>query len=265
MMSQDLSLTNEKAWNYLTYQAWLTRYGTPAEAALKIKSDPGKRLLSLYKYFGNVENLKIMNLLGSHGSKAIALSLLGAEVSIVDMSMENEKYALELAEAANVKINYIVSDVLKLSQEQLKPEYDIVFSELGILHYFTNLNAFFDVFYKLLKPGGKAIIQDFHPFSKLIESKGTTHKIRKHKIVGDYFDDTLVETDVAFSKFLPEEAQNELPRVTLRKWTLGEIVTSVGSSGLIIKVLEEEGNQSSDNFDKGIPKTFTIVAEKPVN
>lgn len=261
-MTKDLSIINEKAWNYLTYQAWVNRYGTPEEAVLKIKKDPATRLLSLHKHFGDVKDKKIMNLLGSHGSKAVALALLGADVTIVDMSEENAHYAQELAAAAGVQIRYIVSDVLKLSSEELTSDYDIVFSELGILHYFTDLSPFMDVFYKLLKPGGKAIIQDFHPFSKLIESKGTTHKIRKHKITGDYFDTSLIETDVAFSKFLSEEIQSEMPRVTLRKWTLGEIVTAVAQSGLFIKQLEEEGNLSSEVFDKGIPKTFTIVAEK---
>lgn len=261
-MEKDLSSINEKAWNYLAYEAWLNRYGTPEEAALKIKKDPAAKLLSLYKHFGDVKGKKIMNLLGSHGSKAVALALLGADVTVVDMSEENSLYAKELAAAAGVKINYIVSDILKLSHEKLTSDYDIVFSELGILHYFTDLKPFMDVFYKLAKPGERAIIQDFHPFSKLIESRGTTHKIRKHKITGDYFDSSLVETDVAFSKFLPEEIQQEIPRVTLRKWTLGEIVTAVAQSGLVIKLLEEEGNLSSDVFDKGIPKTFTIVAEK---
>lgn len=261
-MSQDLSKINEKAWNYLAYQAWINRFGTPDEAAIKIKNNPEGRLSSLYKYFGDIKDKKIMNLLGSHGSKAVALALLGADVTIADMSAENSHYAGDLAAAAGVEIRYIVSDVLKLSPEELTADYDIVFSELGILHYFTDLKLFMNVFYGLLKPGGKAIIQDFHPFSKLIESRGTTYKIRKHKITGDYFDTSLIETDVAFSKFLSEDMQEKIPKVTLRKWTLGEIVTAVAESGLCIKKLEEEGNLSSEVFDKGIPKTFTIVAEK---
>lgn len=261
-MEKDLSKINERAWNCLAYEAWLSRYGTPDGAALKIVRNPAARLSSLYNYFGDVKGKRIVNLLGSHGSKAVALALLGAEVTVVDMSEENSRYANELAAASGVKINYIVSDVLKLPNEYLKPDYDIVFSELGILHYFTDLKPFMNVFCRLLKPGGRAIIQDFHPFSKLIESKGTTHNIRKHKITGDYFDTSLIETDVAFSKFLPMEMQQEIPKVTLRKWTLGEIVTSVAESGLTIKLLKEEGNLSSDVFDTGIPKTFTIVAEK---
>jgi 2-polyprenyl-3-methyl-5-hydroxy-6-metoxy-1,4-benzoquinol methylase len=261
-MEKDLSKISEEAWNHLAYQAWLNRLGTPEEAALKIVRDPEGRLSSLYKYFGDVSGKKVANLLGSHGSKAVALALLGADVTVVDISRENAAYAKELAGASGIDIRYVISDVLKLPTEELTGDYDIVFSELGILHYFTDLKPFMDVFFKLLKPGGIAIIQDFHPFSKLIESRGSTHKVRKHKITGDYFDTSLEETDVAFSKFLPEDVQNEIPKVQLRKWTLGEVITSVAQSGLFIKQLVEESNQSSEVFDKGIPKTFTIVAEK---
>jgi hypothetical protein len=50
--------------------------------------------------------------------------------------------------------------------------------------------------------------------------------------------------------------------VRLRHWTLGEIIISIASEGLYIRLLEELPNLSSEVFDKGIPKTFAIVAEK---
>ncbi|BBH20156.1 hypothetical protein Back11_15010 [Paenibacillus baekrokdamisoli] len=107
------------------------------------------------------------------------------------------------------------------------------------------------------------MLQDFHPIStKLITSRGTTANIRKHKVTGDYFDTSLEEKEVAFSKFLPEGSSCSKQSVFLRNWTLGEIITSIASEGLHIRTLEEIPNQSSDEFDKGIPKTFSITAEK---
>ncbi len=43
---------------------------------------------------------------------------------------------------------------------------------------------------------------------------------------------------------------------------LGEIVTSIAAKGLYVKSLEELPNLSSDVFDKGIPKSYIIVADK---
>ncbi|MUT67398.1 class I SAM-dependent methyltransferase [Paenibacillus sp. NEAU-GSW1] len=256
---------NKKAWNNGTYESWVNRFGTPKEAAEKIKQDPIKRIGTAFKFLSNdVEGKRIVNLLGSNGNKAVALALLGAAVTVVDFSSENERYATELADQAGVDLRYIVSDVLKLPPRELANPYDIVFMEFGILHYFTDLYPLFHLVHSLLNEGGTMILQDFHPVStKLITSRGTTANIRKHKVTGDYFDTSLIEKNVSYSKYSESEQSDETAnKVYLRNWTLGEIVTSIASAGLTIKVLEELPNMSSEVFDKGIPKTFTIIAQR---
>jgi 2-polyprenyl-3-methyl-5-hydroxy-6-metoxy-1,4-benzoquinol methylase len=255
---------NKLAWNTGAYGAWLTRFGSPSEAAIKIKENPEKRIGHVLQQMGNIQGKKVINLLGSNGNKAVALALLGAEVTIVDFSEDNERYALELAAAAKVRIDYIMSDVLALPDEVLSANYDIVFMEFGILHYFLDLGSLFSVVNALLKQGGMLVLQDFHPIStKLISSRGTTANIRKHKVTGDYFDTSIEEKEVAFSKFGDQTTDpHDVQKVLLRNWTLGEIVTAVAGQRLYIKTLEELPNLSSEVFDKGIPKTFTIIAEK---
>lgn len=259
--------SSEQLWNEDTYSAWTSRFGTPSEAAAKLRKDPANKLYPLSSYFGDVSGKRIMNLMGSNGMKAVALGLLGAEVTIADFSEANARYAAELAEEAGVSLTYIVSDVLKLPEEILNGSYDLVFAEQGIVHYFTDLGLFMDTAYRLLAPGGIFVLRDFHPIStKLISSKGSTAKVRKHKVTGDYFDTALEEKKVSYSKFLPStEAKGDTKEhsvVYWRRWTLGEIVTAAAASGLIISKLVEEPNLSSDIYDKGIPKTFTLVAEK---
>lgn len=252
---------NQESWNNETYDAWVNRFGEPKDVAKKIINDPIKSISNIYSNFGEIKGKKIINLMGSNGTKAVALTLLGAEVTVVDFSSGNKDYALKLAEGANVKIDYILSDVLKLEGKNLWGEFDIVFAEMGILHYFSDLAPFMEVIYKLLKKNGICVIRDFHPVStKLITSRGSTAKVRKHKVTGDYFDTSLKEKNVSYSKYSTDNKEEE--KVFLRLWNLGEVVTSVANSGLIISKLEEEPNLSSEVFDKGIPKTFTIVAKK---
>ncbi|WP_051540511.1 class I SAM-dependent methyltransferase [Clostridium ihumii] len=252
---------NEEVWNKETYNAWVNRFGTPKEAAKKIIDNPTKKINVLCNKFGDVKDKKIMNLMGSNGNRAVALSVLGAKVSVVDFSEGNKIYAMELAEEAGVEIKYILSDVLKLPKEEITGDYDIVFAEMGILHYFSDLKPFMNLIFNLLKKGGLFVLRDFHPVStKLITSKGATAKIRKHKVTGDYFDNSLEEKDVSYKKY--SDGSDEIIKVKLRKWNLGEVITSVASEGLIIKSLDEEPNLSSEVFDKGIPKTFTLVAQK---
>ncbi len=260
----DVKQNNLQAWNNGVYQAWINRFGPAKEAVNKIKVDPEKRIGSVLQYMGDLKGKKIINLLGSNGNKAVALALLGADVTVVDFSVENQQYANELARHAGVTVRYLVSDVLQLPEGELTGEYDVVFMEFGILHYFKDLHPLFRIVTKLLRKNGRLVLQDFHPVStKLISSRGTTAKIRKHKVTGDYFDTSLEEKEVSHSKFLNTDEKNPMiHKVLLRNWTLGEIVTSIAAEGLFMKVLEELPNQSSEVFDKGIPKTFTIIAEK---
>lgn len=258
--SQICNPLNEEAWNNYAYEAWMNKFGTPTECASKIMNNPNKSLAVILDKFGDIKDKKIANLMGSNGTKAVALSLLGGNVTVFDYSGGSKRYALELAKEANVTIQYALENVLDITKEELTGDYDIVFAEIGILHYFTDLTPFFTNVYGLLKPNGRFILRDFHPVSnKLISSRGSTAKVRKHKVTGDYFDTSLVESDISFAKYIPEL---ETEKVLLRKWNLGEIITAVAKCNLIIESLDEESNLSCEQYDKGIPKTFTLTAKK---
>lgn len=255
LQQSNFTKQNEVAWNQNHYATLVNRYGEPIIMAEKIINNPKWRLHPFYKYFGDVTNKKIAHLMGSNGIKATALALLGASVSVFDFSQENAKYANELALHANVKIDYYLTDILGIPTKISGNQFDQSFMELGVLHYYIDLHPLFNVVKYLLKPGGRFILHEFHPIStKLITSTG-----KKHKISGNYFDISMRPTDVAFSKHTTQDEQEQLSTTIQRRWTLGEIITSLASCGFKIVVLEEEPNHKI--HDIGIPKTFTIVAE----
>lgn len=252
-MQNKVTEQNEKSWNQHTYEALLNRFGTPQEAAAKLKTNPLARLKSLMPFLPQLEGKKVANLMGSHGMKATAMSLLGAKATVIDFSYENERYAKEIAEQCDVDLSYYVSDILKLDGKH-DGSYDIVVMELGILHYFLDLQPLFNVVQRLLKPGGAFIVQDFHPIStKLITSKG-----KKHKVDGNYFDPSIQQRVVAYEKHLENHTEENI--VLQRKWTLGEVITGIADENLVIKQVVEEPN--SKLHDRGIPKLFTIKAVK---
>ncbi|MGG4153221.1 class I SAM-dependent methyltransferase [Peribacillus muralis] len=253
---QGFTIENEQAWNQNNYLALVNRYGEPVEVAAKIKQNPKWRLHPFYKYIGEAKDKKITHLMGSNGVKAVALAILGASVTVVDFSRENAAFAMELAIGAGVTIDYIVSDVLSLPEEHVSGNQDLVLMELGVLHYLIDLQPLFEKIKEMLRPGGQFILHEFHPIStKLITSTG-----KKHKVAGNYFAPAIENNEVAFSKHMPDEEKGGLSKVVQRKWTIGELITAIGQSGLVIKVLEEEPNHKI--HDIGIPKTYTLVAER---
>lgn len=250
-----------EAWNQDTYPAWVERFGPPESAAARLKLDPQKNLGSLAGCLLPLRGKRVMNLMGSHGGKAVAMALLGAEVTVADFSAGNRRYALELAKAAGVELHYILSEVLALDMNEHGKRYDVVVAEMGILHYFRQLEPFMALAYGLLAAGGRFVLRDFHPVStKLLSYRGSTAKVRKYKVDGDYFSAEPRETDVAYSKFADLDSRQA--KVSLRYWTLGEVVTAAARSGLMIQELKEEPNLSSEVFDKGIPKTFILCAQR---
>jgi 2-polyprenyl-3-methyl-5-hydroxy-6-metoxy-1,4-benzoquinol methylase len=251
----EMNATNELAWNQENYQALLNRFGLPEVAARKIKDNPEWRLHPFLKYIENPEEKKVIHLLGSNGVKAVALSIIGANVTVVDFSKENKKFAMDVAEYAGESINYIVSDVLSLTG-RMSEQFDIVLMELGVLHYFIDLVPLAELVRELLSDDGMFILHEFHPLStKLITSSG-----KKHKITGNYFDPSIHSKDVAFTKHMPEHKKEDLAKVFQRHWTLGEIITSFAKAGLYVEVLDEEPNHKL--HDMGLPKTFTMIIKK---
>ena len=111
---KDYSIKNKKAWEYNAYDFWLRKAGLPEERAKKIAADPIGALKRYAAYFDTYEGIRVANICGSCGKKAVPLAMLGAKVSIFDISEANRKYALELAEAAGVMVDYQVGDVLEL-------------------------------------------------------------------------------------------------------------------------------------------------------
>ncbi|MBS7527392.1 class I SAM-dependent methyltransferase [Fusibacter paucivorans] len=264
------TLQHHRVWNQAAYDAWLNKYGEPEVYASKLAQKPLKALGTLIPHFGDIHGKKILNLMGSNGAKALCLALLGADVTVVDFSEANRQYAEAMCKSQNVAIHYIVSDVCAYDDVSASQSYDIVFAEMGILHYFTDLSDFLQIPMRYLKPGGHFIIRDFHPVStKLIVSRGSTAKIRKHKVEGDYFSSELTAQPSALSKYKTSDSRqadtnpDDDQTVWLRHWTLGEIVTAAAKSGLWIQQLIEEPNLSSEQFDRGIPKTFILTANKP--
>lgn len=263
IMDEEQKITessNAEAWKDKSYDAWVLKYGPAPAVAKRIRQNPARTLGVLREVLGDPQGRKMANLMGSHGMKAVAVACLGAQATVFDFSEGNRRYALELAEAAGVSLRYVLADVVRLPQKELTGDYDVVLAEMGILHYFSDLSPFMATVRELLSPGGHFILRDFHPVTtKLISSKGSTAKVRKHKVDGDYFDTSLTQTPVSFAKYLQDDTAKP---VLLRKWTLGEVVTAVAQAGLHVEMLLEEPNLSGEAFDKGIPKTFTLVARK---
>lgn len=243
---------NKMAWEYSPYEFWVSKNGTPSEMAKKDIENPRAVLKNYSKYFKNVQGLKIANICGSCGKKAVPLSILGASVTVFDISEENKRYALETAAAAGTRIDYVVGDVMNIDMSLYEGYFEIVFMEGGILHYFHDINSFMSVMNKLLKAGGKMICSDFHPLIKAVDV------LKFGNDTGDYFSTDIIECEMPHAKFYDEKKRKQFPKCYIRRYTLSEIINSVINNGFIIRSFDEHPAWTNDKF----PGEFTVVGDK---
>ncbi|WP_155593992.1 class I SAM-dependent methyltransferase [Lysinibacillus cavernae] len=243
------SIKNKKAWEYRAYEYWNKSYGAPNDLANQILEDPKSHLKKHKQYFEQIEGKKIANLCGSNGRKAVPLALLGAEVTVFDISEENKKYALELAKNAKTAMNFIVTDIYDIDLIKYQGYFDMLYLEGGILHYFNDIDKLMAILYSLLKNNGQMVLSDFHPLRKCINTGGKDF---------NYFDKEFQAGDVAYKNFFDENEQQDFPNVSIRLYTLSEIINSVIKSGFKLETFDEHRGWNNEN----IPWEFTILACK---
>ena len=249
---KDYSEQNKRAWEYNAYDFWVRTQGTPAERAQKAIENPKGMLKRYARYFDRYEGVRVANLCGSCGKKAIPLALLGAQVTVFDISEDNRRYALETAAAAGVHLDFEVCDVLDMDLERYGGTFDVVFMEGGVLHYFHDIDAFMGIAAALLKAGGRLICSDFHPFTKIADI------LSLQQPTMSYFSTEVFEGEMAHARFFEESVRRRMPRCSYRKYTLSEIINAILGSGLRLTRFDEHPAWT----DERLPGEFTAVAVK---
>ena len=184
--------------------------------------------------------------------KAIPLALLGAQVTVFDISEDNKRYALEVARAANAHIDFEVCDILEIDIEKYGNYFDVVFMEGGILHYFHDIDEFMQIMFFLLRKGGKLICSDFHPFTKIVDI------LSFEQPAMSYFSTDVFEGEMAHACFFEDDIRKEMPKCSLRKYTVSEIINSIINSGFCLEKFDEHPAWTNDK----LPREFTAIALK---
>lgn len=158
-MEHDFLSINREAWNRRTllhlesdfYDMKGFRAGknTLMEPEMNILPDlNGKDLLHLQCHFGQ---------------DTLSLARMGARVTGVDLSDVAISHAILLAEELSLASSFICSDLYSLPEIH-DQKYDIVFSSYGTVGWLPNLERWASVVRHFLRPGGKFVFAEFHPF-----------------------------------------------------------------------------------------------------
>ncbi|HVC77552.1 MAG TPA: class I SAM-dependent methyltransferase [Candidatus Micrarchaeaceae archaeon] len=118
------------------------------------------------KEVGDVSGKSLLHLQCHIGLDTISWVLVGAKATGVDFSVPALDAARDIAPKMEVEATFVESDVLALNLGQ---EFDIVFASHGVLCWIADIDQWFGVAAKHLKPGGFLYLLDGHPFADVFD------------------------------------------------------------------------------------------------
>ncbi len=112
-----------------------------------------------------VRGKRVLEVGAGSGRDSITLARAGATVYVVDYVRSSLDVCRRLAEEAGVKLHYIHADATRMPVRE--GAFDIVFHQ-GVLEHFRKPSELLDENYRILKPGGFALVdvpQTYHVYT----------------------------------------------------------------------------------------------------
>jgi len=244
MPRNELHEDNRIAWNAATK----AHNSHKADQATFLREGGTTLFPEELELLGEIDGLSLVHLQCNAGQDSLCLARLGATVTGVDISDEAVAFARRLSQDSGIPAAFVRSDVYDwLAAAARQPtRYDIVFSSYGCLTWLSDLRAWAHGIAAILKPGGRFVLVEFHPFAHVFDwdwshafpyFTGGDPDTFEHGI-GDYV--ALSDGALSPSGYLAGVRDFVNPhRGHEFRWGLGEVVSALLDAGLSITALRE--------------------------
>ena len=196
---------------------------------------------------GDVRGKRLLDMGCGDGAEMLEWARAGAIVTGVDNSPVQLASALRNAERLGVECRLVQADLLRLPEDLLQGEFDIVFSA-WVEAWIGDLDGWFGNVRRALKTGGRFLLNGGHPVSQYVQQMEQGDPLRD-----SYFDEGPYFLDES-----PEDPWNPAgdpgnPLTTI-EWghTLGSLVTAAAGAGLRIDTLLELPDTDETRSDYGV-------------
>lgn len=210
----------------------------------------------------NLKGKEVIQICCNNGRETISVKKAGAARCVgVDISDEFIAQAKALAQGAGQAVTFIRSSVYELDHAALG-QFDVVYITIGALGWMPDLQAFFDVIEKLLKPGGYLFLYEMHPILNGFNPEPP------HARDASYF-----RVEPFKEESLPEYMDKEGVGNATSYWfvhTMASIITQCIEHGLMLVDFAEYPDDLSDTYkaldgeENALPLSFSLLALKTV-
>ena len=234
---------------------------------------------------GALDGLRVAHLQCNSGQDTLSLWRLGDPAALVgvDLSDEAIAFATRLSDDSGLAARFVRSDVVAWLQTT-GARFDLVFASYGTLGWLPDLAAYFAGVRRILAPGGRFVLVDFHPLVWSISadlSLGGDDYFQAEPFespVGDYV--AAAGTGLHATADDLTALPNDISALSYQH-TLGHQVSALVQSGLRLVELQEYPHSNGARVVDGLvrdgegrrwvwpegvarlPLMFSVVAERP--
>ncbi len=249
---------NRRAWNGIA-AAWGAR-AEQRRAIRSVRRRPGGTLWPVERtLLGPVKGKTLLHLLCGEGEDTLSWAALGARVTGVDLA--DRRIALARGHAARLGLpaSFVAADATRLPLR--RASFDLAYTSRGALVWLPDLSRWAREVARVLKPGGRFLICDEHPFLYCLVQRG-----RGAPVAGwNYFD----QRPRAWRGwwFLKRSGRDTIKAET--DWKLSDALNALTGAGLVLVTARELPEAAAMDFrmPQGrhgwLPQTLVTLWEKP--
>lgn len=190
------------------------------------------------------------------GLAPLALAAMGAKVLVVDPTYSLLDLLMVRTQVVGVDIQYLAVELTDLTGVRDGSTRFCYAAQAGI--QLQDLGAFYSEAFRILMPGGRFVVNEYHPFRRIWKPESGAPRIAR-----SYFERR--QEKIELDSPTPANPAGMLGRYEYH-WTLSDHVHFLVSAGFDIRALEEVG-EIRQRWElpnlRGLPEQLILGADKP--
>jgi SAM-dependent methyltransferase len=183
---------------------------------------------------GDVAGLRLVHLQCHFGLDSMSWARRGASVVGLDFSQPAVDAANDLATDLALDAAFVCADVYDAGEALGGERFDVVYTGFGALNWLPDLPRWASVVASLLRPGGRLLLAEFHPFSWVFADEDRS-------LGYDYFASEALEWEVDGGSYADAGAATANNRTIEHQHTLADVFGAVLGAGLRVDAFQEHG------------------------
>lgn len=195
---------------------------------------------------GSLHGHELLHLQCNSGQDTLSLASAGASVTGVDISDEAIDFARTLSTESGIEAEFYRADVYDWLADAIAVgrSFSVVFASYGVVCWLSDLDAWAAGIVGVLRPGGRFVLLEFHPFAQYFDEKWRpaygfgAGPFTEERGVSDYV--ALSGGGLVTGEYVAgvEDFVNPHPSYDFG-WYTGDVVTALARAGLVIEQLRE--------------------------